>query len=96
MRLIDQEITQNMQRFDIPGMAFVIADEGGAIYTKGYGVLEWDSLGEVDSTTRFQIGSISKVFTSLAMMQLQDQGLIRLDAPVTTYLPWFATKDSTL
>lgn len=96
MRLIDQEIIQNMQRFDIPGMAFVLADEGGAIYTKGYGVLEWGSLGEVDSTTRFQIGSISKVFTSLAMMQLQDQGLIRLDAPVTTYLPWFATKDSTL
>lgn len=85
-----------MQRFDIPGMAFVLADKSGAVYAKGYGVLEHGTLREIDSTTRFQIGSISKVFTSLAMMQLQDQGQIQLDAPITTYLPWFATKDSTL
>lgn len=96
LHLIDQEIIQNMQRFDIPGMAFVLANENGAVYAKGYGVLEHGTLREIDSTTRFQIGSISKVFTSLAIMQLQDQGQILLDAPVTTYLPWFATKDSTL
>ncbi|WP_083484795.1 serine hydrolase domain-containing protein [Paenibacillus ihumii] len=93
---IDEEIVQNMQRFDIPGMAFVLADENGTIYTKGYGVTEWGSAREINSTTRFQIGSISKVFTSLAVMQLQDQGLVELDAPVTAYLPWFATKDPTL
>lgn len=96
MHHIDEEIIQNMQRFDIPGMAFVLADENGTIYTKGYGVLEWGSAEEVESANSFQIGSISKVFTSLAIMQLRDQGLIQLNAPVTEYLPWFSTKNPTL
>ncbi|MEC0088986.1 serine hydrolase domain-containing protein [Paenibacillus macquariensis] len=93
---IDKEIEENMTRFNIPGMAFVLADENGNAYVKGYGRSEWGSTERVDPTTNFHIGSISKVFTSLAIMQLRDQGLVKLDAPVTQYLPWFATKDISL
>ncbi|AJS60613.1 hypothetical protein UB51_21550 [Paenibacillus sp. IHBB 10380] len=93
---IDEEIVQNMQRFNIPGMAFVLADENGNVYVKGYGRNEWEGTEIVDPTTNFQIGSISKVFTSLAIMQLRDKGLVELDAPVTQYLPWFATKETSL
>lgn len=95
-QFIDEEITQNMQRFNIPGMAFVLADENGTIYSKGYGVLKQDSALKVNTSTNFHIGSISKVFTSLAIMQLRDAGQIQLNDPVTTYLPWFATKDPNL
>lgn len=90
---IDAEIVQNMSRFNIPGMAFVLADEKGIIYTKGYGLNEFNGNEKVSNTTNFRIGSISKVFTSLAIIQLRDQGLIELDAPVKQYLPWFTTKD---
>src|SRR5690606_34913661 len=51
---------------------------------------------KVNTSTNFHIGSISKVFTSLAIMQLRDAGQIQLHDPVTTYLPWFATKDPDL
>jgi len=93
---IDEEIVQNMTRFNIPGLAFVLADENGNVYVKGSGRSEWGGTERVDPTTNFHIGSISKVFTSLAIMQLRDQGLVKLDAPVTQYLPWFATKDISL
>ncbi len=96
MQKIDEEIVQNMQRFNIPGMAFVLADENGNVYVKGYGRNESEGTEIVNPTTNFHIGSISKVFTSLAIMQLRDQGIVELDAPLTQYLPWFATKEISL
>ncbi|MDR0267802.1 serine hydrolase domain-containing protein [Paenibacillus sp.] len=96
VQLIDTEIQQNMKRFNIPGMAFVLANEEGIIYAKGYGFNEFGGTQKVNSQTNFKIGSISKVFTSLAIMQLRDQGLVQLDVPVKQYLPWFATKDTSL
>lgn len=93
---IDAEIQQNMQRFNIPGMAFVLANEEGIVYAKGYGLNEFGGTQRVNSQTNFKIGSISKVFTSLAIMQLRDQGLVELDVPIKQYLPWFATKDASL
>ncbi|WP_228101478.1 serine hydrolase domain-containing protein [Paenibacillus donghaensis] len=93
---IDAEIQQNMQRFNIPGMAFVLANEEGIVYAKGYGLNEFEGTQRVNSQTNFKIGSISKVFTSLAIMQLRDQGLVELDVPIKQYLPWFATKDASL
>jgi CubicO group peptidase (beta-lactamase class C family) len=47
----------------------------------------------VTDRTLFQIGSISKTFTGTAMMRLIEQGKVRLDAPVRTYLPDFAVRD---
>lgn len=91
---IDEEIAQNMNRFNIPGMAFILADENGIIYAKGYGLTELNGTDKVTETTNFNIGSISKVFTSLAIMQLRDQQLIKLDDPVKQHLPWLTTKDA--
>jgi CubicO group peptidase (beta-lactamase class C family) len=42
--------------------------------------------------TLFEIGSISKSFTSVVLMQLHEEGLVDLHEPVTTYLPWFKVK----
>lgn len=95
-REIDEEIVQNMNRFNIPGMSFVLADENGIVYAEGYGVKELNGDEKISTTTNFRIGSISKLFTSLAIMQLRDKGLVELDIPITEYLPWFSTKDAHL
>src|SRR6185295_2002313 len=42
----------------------------------------------------FAIGSISKSFTAIALMQLSDEGRFDPQAPIATYLPWFAVKSS--
>ena len=45
--------------------------------------------------TKFRMASHSKLFTATAIMQLREQGKLRLDDPVSKYLPWFAVKPPT-
>jgi CubicO group peptidase (beta-lactamase class C family) len=50
--------------------------------------------GAASADTPFVIGSVSKSFTALAILQLVERGLIALDSPVTDYIDWFTTADS--
>lgn len=50
--------------------------------------------GAASPDTPFVIGSVSKSFTALAILQLVERGLVALDAPVTAYIDWFSTADS--
>jgi CubicO group peptidase (beta-lactamase class C family) len=65
----------------------LVADQSGVIYKKGFGYanFEWEIPNTPD--TRFRLGSITKQFTSMVIMQLVAEGKIKLDDPVTTYLP---------
>ena len=45
--------------------------------------------------TYFEFGSIGKTFTAVLLLQLHEQGVVDLDAPVTRYLPWFEVDPST-
>ena len=61
---------------------------------RGGEVTEFRALGDgVSVDTPFPIGSVSKSFTALAVMQLVDQGAVRLDDPVTAHISWFRTAD---
>ena len=48
---------------------------------------------EVTPQTPFLIGSVTKSFTALAIMQLSEAGRVQLDAPVQRYLPWWRVAD---
>jgi CubicO group peptidase (beta-lactamase class C family) len=65
----------------------LIADGGQVILKKGYGFanMEWDIPNAPD--TKFRVGSITKQFTAMLVMQLVEQGQIDLDAPIRRYLP---------
>jgi CubicO group peptidase (beta-lactamase class C family) len=85
---IDAYIINHMEENQIPGLALCIVHNDEIIYTQGYGVAGPDGT-LVTPQTPFVIGSISKSFTALAIMQLVETGNIELDATVETYLPWF-------
>ena len=86
---------QVMQDFNLPGMALVVVQGDKVTYLKGYG--EVYSGGPVfTSSTPLTIGSLSKSFTALATMQLVEQGRIKLDETVVTYLPWFHTSEKAM
>ncbi|NEU32090.1 serine hydrolase [bacterium LRH843] len=97
IKKIDTEIERNMDIHNIPGMAFALVDANGILYSKGYGVLDIsnDSL-KINENTNFHIGSISKVFVTLAIMKLQEEGKMSIENPVVDYLPWFSTKNEEL
>lgn len=89
---IDAYIESRMQTASIPGLALGVVYDDQIVYLKGYGIAEPDGRA-VTPQTPFILGSTSKSFTALAVMQLVEAGKIDLDAPVTKYLPWFRTSD---
>jgi CubicO group peptidase (beta-lactamase class C family) len=89
---IDAYIHARMQAAHIPGLALGVVRGNQVAYLKGYGIAGPDGRS-VTPQTPFILGSTSKSFTALAIMQLVEAGKIDLDAPVTKYLPWFRTAD---
>lgn len=80
------------QHWHVPGMTVAILKDGH-IESHGYGISSIDTGLAVAPDTLFQIGSISKLYTSTLAMILVDEGKLDLDEPVTTYLPSFTLKD---
>jgi putative ATP-binding cassette transporter len=86
---IEEKVQELMEKGDIPGLslAFLIPDEPDVI--KGFGYADLEKKNPVTPDTLFELASCSKSFTALAALQLENQGLLNLDAPVSRYLPWF-------
>ena len=81
-----------MQAQRLPGLALGIVQGDQIVYLKGYGIAD-PSGRAVTPQTPFIIGSLSKSFTALAVMQLVEEGKIELDTPVQHYIPWFRVAD---
>ncbi len=67
--------------------AVLVADKGKVIFKKGYGManMEWNIANT--PATKFRLGSITKQFTAMLIMQLVEQGKLKLDGKITDYLP---------
>lgn len=83
---IDQLLSKYNEYGQFNGSALV-AEHGKVIFKKGYGQanMEWDIQNQPD--TKFRLGSISKQFTAFLIIKLAEKGKIKLDKPITTYLP---------
>ncbi|HXP09778.1 MAG TPA: serine hydrolase domain-containing protein, partial [Acidobacteriaceae bacterium] len=77
-----------MQAMNAPGMTQALTDTKGTIRTAGYGFANVDLKTPVAPEHLFQIGSITKSFVAIIMMQLRDEGKVDLHRPVLEYLPW--------
>lgn len=74
-------------RADTPGAAVLVARDGKVLLAQGYGAADLEAGKPVTPATRFRIGSISKVFTAAAILKLQEQGKLRVNDPLSRYLP---------
>ena len=77
-----------LERWKVPATTVGVFEDG-KVETAAYGMANIEARHESTPETLFQIGSISKVFTATAVMQLVDGWRVDLDAPVTRYLPDF-------
>jgi CubicO group peptidase (beta-lactamase class C family) len=89
---IDTYIETQLKEANIPGAALVIVEADRITHVRGFGVAGPDGR-PVTPQTGFILGSVSKSFTALAVMQLVEAGQIDLDAPVQQYLPGFRVAD---
>lgn len=85
-------VQEQLERWSVPGMTIGVLHDG-QIETWGFGVTNIETGYAVQPDTVFQIGSISKIFTAVAIMQLVDEGAIALDEPVRNALPAFRLAD---
>ena len=75
-----------MDSLNIPGAVFVLVNDEGLIFSKGYGYSNIETKTKVNpDNTLFRVGSISKLITATAIMQLYEQGSIELDKDVNIY-----------
>ena len=72
------------------GLAVAVTDRRQTLYTAGLGYADLAAHSPVTADTTFQIGSIGKSMTALALLQLVDARRFDLNAPLSTHLPWFA------
>jgi CubicO group peptidase (beta-lactamase class C family) len=84
---VDRYLRAEMQRQHIPGIALALMKDGKALYVKGYGAATLEHPVAVEPDTVFQLGSIGKQFTAVAVMLLADEHKLNLDDPVSKYLP---------
>jgi D-alanyl-D-alanine carboxypeptidase len=91
-RLFDSWIRGQMLSRHLPGIAVGVVFDQELIWAKGFGFADVDGHLPMTPATKFRMASHSKLFTSTAIMQLRDAGKLRLDDPVSKYLPWFKIK----
>jgi CubicO group peptidase (beta-lactamase class C family) len=90
---IEAHVERQIDKLNIPGAALAIVEGDEISHLRGFGRARPG--GEAPTPhTPFLIGSLTKSFTALAVMQLAEDGKVELDAPVQRYLPWFRVADS--
>lgn len=73
----------------IPGLSAAIVHDQDVLWAGGFGYADLARKAPAGPDTMYSICSISKLFTSIAVMQQRDAGRLRLDDPVKKHLPWF-------
>lgn len=89
---VDAYVEAQRQALHVPGLALAIVQGDQVAYLHGYGQATPGGRA-VTPQTPFMIGSVTKSFTALAIMQLVEAGKVAVDAPVQRYLPWFRVAD---
>ena len=84
---LNRFVLEKMSESRIPGISIAVVKNGELLYSKGFGFRDIQSGKPSTSRSVYGIGSITKSFTALAIMQLVEKGLISLDDPVEKYLP---------
>jgi CubicO group peptidase (beta-lactamase class C family) len=85
---LDRLIRQKMAAHDTPGLAVAITDRQKLLWQRAFGHANLDAKTPLTVDNTFEIGSIGKSFTCIALLKLQEAGQLDLHAPVSDYLPW--------
>lgn len=84
---LDRYVVQYLADMNAPGLTLVLADSTGVLRTCAYGVDDLATRAALDVNDLFHIGSITKSFLGLCLVQLQEEGRLDLHRPVLDYLP---------
>ncbi|MEO8105901.1 MAG: serine hydrolase domain-containing protein [Actinomycetes bacterium] len=85
---VDSWLDRFQRRYRVPGLALVVSDAAGTRHQRLSGLADRTGHRPLDAAQRWQIGSISKAFTAIAVLQLQRAGRLLVDDRLVDHLPW--------
>jgi CubicO group peptidase (beta-lactamase class C family) len=85
---LDAFILPYMKEMNAPGLTLALANRSGTVRTAAFGVADLDNKTPLTRDHLFQIGSITKSFVALTLLQLREEGKVEFEKPVLEYLPW--------
>lgn len=84
-KLIQHEVTEKQ----LPGFSIVLVDDQQIVWAQGFGFADPARKLPATAETVYRVGSVSRLFTDIGIMQLVERGELDLDAPITKYAPDF-------
>ena len=93
IRLFESWTESRMAYSGQPGLSATIIHDQEIDWSKGFGYADVNEKKKTTPDTIYRIASITKLFTSTAILQLRDDNMLRLDDPVKNWLPWFSIKN---
>ena len=92
LAVLDLWIGETLAARDLPGLSIAVVHDQELVWAQGYGFADLAARTPATPATLYRLGSVTKLFTATAAMQLRDAGKLRLDDPVAHHLPWFAVE----
>lgn len=89
MGQVDAVVREWMAAERAPALQLAITDREGLVATRAYGYADLAAQRPLTDAELFEFGSIGKSFTAIICLQLAEDGVLDLHAPITQYLPWF-------
>ena len=86
-------VNYEMSDKDLNAVSLVLVDDQEILWARGYGYEDLGRQSKADANTVYRVGSVSKLFTDIGIMQLVEKGELDLDAPITNYLPEFRPRN---
>src|SRR5438105_4557437 len=90
---LDQLVAEQVADKRLPALSIALIDDEQVVWAKGYGFQDRDKKVPATAETVYRVGSVSKLFTDVAVMQLVEEGQLDLDAPLSKYVPEFRPQD---
>jgi len=84
---LEEFTLEKMSETKLPGVSIALVDHGEITYSRGFGFRDVERGLPATPRTLYGIGSVTKSFTCIALMQLQEQGKLRVDDPIDRYVP---------
>ncbi|MER5601958.1 serine hydrolase [Streptomyces sp. NPDC002265] len=84
---VDRAIQQVMAQAKVPGVVASVSIPGKGTYERAFGVADTKTRAPMTTNVNMRVGSITKTFTATAVLQLADQKKLKLDDPISKYVP---------
>ena len=83
---VERSVIEDLSQTNTPGAALTIVKDDRVIFSKGFGVANAETASAMSADTVFYHGGLSMLFTATAVLSLAEEGTLKIDVPIGTYV----------